>query len=83
MSYVTPPVPTEEDEEWERLDYEFKRKNRQRIVREAVASAQEFIEGLAPAEIGIFTLRKAFEEGYIEASIRSNKTLRGNDGKDA
>jgi len=30
----------------------------------AIAEAQQFIESLAPAELGIYTLRKAFEMGY-------------------
>ena len=72
MNEVIPPVPTEEDEEWEILSREIKRKEKQ--MSEAFASAQEFIEGLAPAEIGIFTLRKAFQEGFMSGASWAKNT---------
>ena len=74
MNDTIPPVPTEEDEEWEILSREIKRKEHQTRMREAVASAQEFIEGLVPAEIGIFTLRKAFEEGFMNGASWTKNT---------
>ena len=68
MNGINQPVPTEEDEEWEILSREIKRKEHQTRMREAVASAQEFVESLTSAEIGIFTLRKAFEEGFMSGA---------------
>jgi len=77
MSYFIPPVPAEEDEEWERLDGDLKRKSQQRAIHNASVCAQEFIESLSPAEIGIFTLRKAFEEGFMHGSFWANKNTKG------
>jgi len=64
MNGINPPVPTEEDEEWERLEHEIQKKLGQLVMQQSIECAQEFIEGLTPAELGIFTLRKAFESGY-------------------
>lgn len=54
---------TLEDEAFELLEEEIRRKDYQDILRRAQIEAQEFVEDHA-AELGIMTLRKAFEIGY-------------------
>jgi hypothetical protein len=62
----------EEEEAW----LEIERKKRQardllfiRAQQEAGVCAQEFIDHTPKAELGIFTLRKAFEMGFIRGVL--------------
>jgi hypothetical protein len=62
----------EEEEAWQEIE----RKNRQardrlfiRAQQEAGICAQEFIDHTPKAELGIFTLRKAFEMGFIRGVL--------------
>jgi hypothetical protein len=62
----------EEEEAWQEIE----RKNRQardrlfiRAQQEAGICAQEFIDHTPKLELGIFTLRKAFEMGFIRGVL--------------
>ena len=61
----SPEVTPEEDEAWEDLQ----RRERDRLFidaqQRAAEFAQEFVDKSPPAELGLFTLRKAFEMGFI------------------
>jgi hypothetical protein len=70
--YQKPEVTPEEEEAWQELE----RKNRQardrlfiRAQQEAGICAQEFIDHTPKLELGIFTLRKAFEMGFIRGVL--------------
>lgn len=52
-----------EDEEFEFLEEDIRRKEYQDILKRAQTEAQEFVRDHA-SELGIMTLRKAFEIGY-------------------
>lgn len=52
-----------EDEAFEILEQDIRRKEYQDILKRAQIEAQEFIQDHA-GELGIMTLRKAFEVGY-------------------
>ena len=52
-----------EDEAFKLLEEEIRRREHQDILRRAQIEAQEFVEDHA-SELGIMTLRKAFEVGY-------------------
>jgi hypothetical protein len=58
-------VTPEEEEAWQ----EFERQKRDKLFtlaqQRAGEYAQEFIDNSPKAELGIFTLRKAFEMGFI------------------
>jgi len=62
---TAPEVTPEEDEAWEDLQ----RRERDRLFIDAqqrgAEFAQEFVDKSPPAELGLFTLRKAFEMGFI------------------
>ena len=69
---ATPEVTPEEEEAWQEIE----RKNRQardrlfiRAQQEAGICAQEFIDHTPKVELGIFTLRKAFESGFIRGVL--------------
>jgi hypothetical protein len=66
---VTPEVTPEEEEAWKRLEEEQRIDAYAEAYHEASYKAQEFIDGATPAELGIFTLRKAFETGFINGVI--------------
>ena len=70
--YQKPEVTPEEEEAWQELE----RKNRKardrlfiRAQQEAGICAQEFIDHTPKLELGIFTLRKAFEMGFIRGVL--------------
>ena len=52
-----------EDEAFKLLEEEIRRKDYQNILKRAQTEAQEFVQDHA-SELGIMTLRKAFEVGY-------------------
>jgi hypothetical protein len=52
-----------EDEAFELLEEDIRRREYQDILKRAQTEAQEFVQDHA-AELGIMTLRKAFEIGY-------------------
>ena len=52
-----------EDEAFELLEEDIRRKDYQDILKRAQTEAQEFVQDHA-SELGIMTLRKAFEVGY-------------------
>jgi hypothetical protein len=54
---------TLEDEAWQELEQDIRRKEYQDILKRAQIEAQEFVQDHAN-ELGIMTLRKAFEVGY-------------------
>ena len=54
---------TLEDEAFEILEQDIRRKEYQDILKRAQVEAQEFVQDHA-SELGIMTLRKAFEIGY-------------------
>ena len=53
-----------EDEAFEEVEARVSNAPKVVAALHAVAEAQKFIESLPPAELGIYTLRKAFEMGY-------------------
>ena len=63
----------EEEEAW--LDLERKERDRLFIQAQHRAGefAQEFIEYTPHTELGIFTLRKAFEMGFLHGFLHCNK----------
>ena len=63
----------EEEEAWR--DLERKERDRRFIQaqNEAGICAQEFIDHTPKAELGIFTLRKAFEMGFIRGVLFTEK----------
>jgi hypothetical protein len=52
-----------EDEAFEILEKDIQRREHQDILKRAQVEAQEFVQDQA-SELGIMTLRKAFEIGY-------------------
>jgi hypothetical protein len=52
-----------EDEAWQELEKDIRRRECQDILKRAQVEAQEFVQDHA-SELGIMTLRKAFEVGY-------------------
>jgi len=52
-----------EDEAFEILEQDIRRKEYQEVLKRAQVEAQEFVQDHAN-ELGIMTLRKAFEMGY-------------------
>lgn len=52
-----------EDEEFNLLEEEIRRKENIQLIKQAQQEAQEFVEDHAD-QLGIMTLRKAFEMGY-------------------
>lgn len=52
-----------EDEAFEELEQDMRRKKNQEVLKQAQIEAQEFVQDHAN-ELGIMTLRKAFEIGY-------------------
>ncbi|HMA77582.1 MAG TPA: hypothetical protein VKP88_00380, partial [Candidatus Paceibacterota bacterium] len=72
------PTPTPEEEEaWRDMERRIEMQKRDRIFTLAQQRggeyAQEFIDNTPQAELGIFTLRKAFEMGFIRGVIFSNQ----------
>lgn len=52
-----------EDEEWELIESRLRKQDDDRCMNHAVIEAQRFIES-SKNELGILTLRKAYEMGY-------------------
>ena len=53
-----------EDEAWEELERKQQQEQDRDVLRKAQAKAVKFIESNESIELGIMTLRKAFEMGY-------------------
>jgi hypothetical protein len=53
-----------EDEAWAALEAKQKHENASNIIRRAVYASVNFIEDSEVRDLGIMTLRKAFELGY-------------------
>jgi accessory colonization factor AcfC len=68
-------VTPEEEEAWRDME----RQNRDKLFtlaqQRAGEHAQEFIDNSPKAELGIFTLRKAFEMGFIRGAMATYKEL--------
>jgi len=58
-------VTPEEEEAWRDMERQKRDKMFTRAQNEAGICAQEFIDNTPQIELGIFTLRKAFEMGFI------------------
>jgi hypothetical protein len=71
--YQNPEVTPEEEEAWQDLE----RKERDRLFikaqHRAGEFAQEFIDRTPHTELGIFTLRKAFEMGFLRGFLYHNE----------
>jgi len=52
-----------EDEAWDEIEAKLRRADNERCMHLAVVEAQRFIEN-SKDELGILTLRKAYEMGY-------------------
>ena len=71
--YQKPEVTPEEDEAWRNLERKARDRLFIRAQQEAGICAQEFIDHTPKAELGIFTLRKAFEMGFIRGVLFTEK----------
>jgi hypothetical protein len=61
-----------EEDAWQELERKQRKAEEQRIITEAQVKAMEFIYDHAN-ELGIMTLRKAFEMGYSKGASRGDK----------
>ena len=68
-------VTPEEEEAWRDIERQKRDKMFTRAQNEAGVCAQEFIDNSPKAELGIFTLRKAFEMGFIRGAMATYKEL--------
>jgi len=59
----------EEEEEWRNLERKARDRLFIRAQQEAGVCAQEFIDHTPKIELGIFTLRKSFEMGFIRGVL--------------
>jgi len=78
MTNPTNQLPTPEEEEaWREMEKRAAIKSVTRYLiwhsNVVVSYAQEFIDNTPKIELGIFTLRKAFEMGFIRGVIFSNQ----------
>ncbi len=78
MTNPTNQLPTPEEEEaWREMEKRAAIQKRDQIFNLAQQRggeyAQEFIDNTPKIELGIFTLRKAFEMGFIRGVIFSNQ----------
>jgi hypothetical protein len=71
--YQKPEVTPEEEEAWRNLERKARDRLFIRAQNEAGICAQEFIDHTPKAELGIFTLRKAFEMGFIRGVLFTEK----------
>jgi hypothetical protein len=71
--YQKPEVTPEEEEAWRNLERKARDRLFIRAQQEAGICAQEFIDHTPKAELGIFTLRKAFEMGFIRGVLFTEK----------
>jgi len=62
-------VTPEEEEAWRNLERKARDRLFIRAQNEAGICAQEFIDHTPKVELGIFTLRKAFELGFIRGVL--------------
>jgi hypothetical protein len=67
--YQKPEVTPEEEEAWRNLERKARDLLFIRAQQEAGICAQEFIDHTPKVELGIFTLRKAFEMGFIRGVL--------------
>jgi hypothetical protein len=67
--YQKPEVTPEEEEAWRNLERKARDRLFIRAQQEAGICAQEFIDHTPKVELGIFTLRKAFEMGFIRGVL--------------
>ena len=68
-------VTPEEEEAWRDMERQKRDKMFIRAQNEAGVCAHEFIDNSPKAELGIFTLRKAFEMGFIRGAMATYKEL--------
>jgi hypothetical protein len=71
--YQKPEVTPEEEEAWRNMERKARDRLFIRAQQEAGICAQEFIDHTPKAELGIFTLRKAFEMGFIRGVLFTEK----------
>lgn len=62
-----------EDEQWQQLELKQRKHNELKCWANAVVEAQRFIES-SKDELGIMTLRKAYEMGYKAGFYDASKT---------
>ena len=67
--YQKPEVTPEEEEAWRNMERKARDRLFIRAQQEAGICAQEFIDHTPKVELGIFTLRKAFETGFIRGVL--------------
>jgi hypothetical protein len=58
---------TAEDEAWEAIERKQQAEQQGAAIRRAILSSVAFINECDPRELGILTLRKAYEIGYYQA----------------
>jgi len=63
----------EEEEAWRNMERKARDHRFIQAQNEAGICAQEFIDHTPKAELGIFTLRKAFEMGFIRGVLFTEK----------
>jgi hypothetical protein len=66
-----------EDEAWQEIERKQRKAQEQVEMTEAVVSAMRFINDMNNAELGIMTLRKAYEIGYRAATYAAQRRRDG------
>jgi len=71
--YQKPEVTPEEEEAWRNMERKARDRRFIQAQNEAGICAQEFIDHTPHTELGIFTLRKAFEMGFLRGFLYRNE----------
>jgi hypothetical protein len=71
--HQAPEVTPEEEEAWQELERKERDKRFIQAQQRAGEFAQDFIDRTPQAELGIFTLRKAFEMGFLRGFLYHNE----------
>jgi hypothetical protein len=66
-----------EDEAWQEIERKQRKAQEQVEMTEAVVSAMRFINDMNNAELGIMTLRKAYEIGYRAGTYAAQRRRDG------
>jgi hypothetical protein len=67
-----------EDEQFQELERKLQRDKEHATMTEAITSAMHFITDMNSAELGIMTLRKAYEIGYRAGTYAEQRKSNGN-----
>ena len=67
-----------EEEQFQELERKLQRDKEYATMTEAITSAMHFITDMNSAELGIMTLRKAYEIGYRAGTYAEQRKSNGN-----